>query len=158
MAWMRQRDAGVIPRPPAEVWPWIADPARIALWNPNLERSGAPPPDRLREGTTYGARYRMSRRGVDVQATVEVWDPPRRLAVRYRWGPTSWALERSRLDPVRGGTRLTRIVEIRDPRMPWPARVLAGLLMRFGRPPAATGSPEEEGGSTIDAIRRLMEG
>jgi uncharacterized protein YndB with AHSA1/START domain len=155
---MRQKETGVIAVPPEAVWPWIADPERVAQWNSKLEVTGAPPLEDLREGISYGARYRL-RRAVEVQALVEVCDPPRELVVRYRFGPDSWALERATLEATGEGTRLTRTVEILDPRIPWPARLLAGLIMRFGKP-VAEGHPKtgkRNGGTHVDAIRALCE-
>ena len=153
MPLMRQKDAGIIAAPPEAVWPWIADPERVPLWNPKLEVTGAPPLEDLREGVSYGVRYRMGR-ATEAQAVVERCVPPLELVIRYRVGPDSWALEEATLRAVPGGTRLTRIVEIHDPRIPWPARLLAGLLMRFGRPPRGESG---EGETTIDVIRRLCE-
>jgi uncharacterized protein YndB with AHSA1/START domain len=155
---MRQKETGVIAAPQAAVWPWIVDPERVGQWNSKLEVTGAPALEDIREGISYGARYRL-RRAVEVQAVVEVCDPPRELVVRYRFGPDSWALERATLEATGEGTRLTRTVEIRDPRMPWPARLLAGLLMRFGKPLAEdqTEGGSRKGGTHVDAIRALCE-
>ncbi|MBT8335145.1 MAG: SRPBCC family protein [Gemmatimonadetes bacterium] len=158
MTVMRQRDAGVIRRPPGEVWPWITEPERIARWNPKLERAGAPSSGRLQVGSSWGARYRMGRRAVEVQAVVETWEPPREFTLRYRWGAEAYALEHCLLEPVADGTRLTRVVEIRDPRIPLPFRLLAGFLMRFGRPPGAADGDSRPGESSVDTIRRLVEG
>jgi uncharacterized protein YndB with AHSA1/START domain len=156
---MRQKETGVIAAPPDAVWPWIADPERVALWNSKLEVTGAPALEDLREGMSYGARYRLGR-ATEVQAHVEVCDPPLELVVRYRVGPDSWALERTKLEATGDGTRLTRIVEIRDPRIPWPARLLAGLLMRFGKPLAEDHpkAGKRTHGTYVDAIRALCEG
>ncbi len=155
---MRQKETGVIAAPPDAVWPWIADPERVALWNSKLEVTGAPALEDLREGLSYGARYRL-RRATEVQAQVEVCQPPKELVVRYRLGPDSWALEHTLLEAAGAGTRLTRTVEIRDPRIPWPARLVAGLLMRFGKPlPVSHAEGQKRtGGTHVDAIRALCE-
>lgn len=141
-----------------EVWPWVAHPGGMARWNEKMVEHDAAPLEDLGRGSRFRVTYRMSGPPVAMWAEITEWDPPRAVAVRYRsaepagsprgLGPDGWAEERVELADGDGGCRVTRTVLIHDRGLPWPVRVLAGLLLRFGR---------AKEGTHLDRLKELVE-
>jgi hypothetical protein len=128
----------------------MVDFDRVALWNPKLEGHDAPPPDRLAEGQSFWIRYGWRGKTHQVRATVETLKPPFRFTVRYAGGDLGregWGREVVRISPFQGATLLGREVHMHDPRIPRWARLVIGLLARFGTP---------RGESDLQAVRRLV--
>jgi uncharacterized protein YndB with AHSA1/START domain len=137
---------------PEAIWPWVADPDLVRFWNEHLETDTAPPLEALREGMEYRVRYRMrpGAQPVDTRATLERFDAPRRLVVRYSGGSLGregFVVESIRLDTTRRGTRVTRTLDFHLPDIPLWARLLMSLVFRFGKP---------KGESDLEALRRVM--
>lgn len=142
----------LIAETPDGLWPWVADPDRVQLWNEKLESHTAPSLSSLHQGSTYTVRYRMraGAQAVDNRAEVVTWEPPTRITVRYYGGDLGrdgWVVESASLDSVSGGTLVRRTVEFNVPRLPWFVRLLMRVIFRFGKP---------KGESDLEALERVM--
>lgn len=81
---MTLREVIQIAAPPERVWPYVADPALMAGWNPKLvdiRRSLTGP---VRLGESFEATFRMGGKDRDCVIDVIECDPPRRLVLRHR--------------------------------------------------------------------------
>jgi carbon monoxide dehydrogenase subunit G len=99
-----------IPRPPAEVFPWLLEEDKVPRWTGHLERY-----DRLDSGPLgAGAKVRqvldVSGRRIDVTLEVTGYQPPSGAQTRFSTNGidvvNSYALE-----AVGAGTRLTQSIE-----------------------------------------------
>ncbi|MDY7092650.1 MAG: SRPBCC family protein [Acidobacteriota bacterium] len=140
-----------IAAPPQRVWPWVADPLRMARWNPKLVAIDRAASGELQAGEEYELIYRMSGRDTELRARVELAKPPVELAIRL-WdeaGPHERpTVESYRLEARGDGTRLRQEIDLSRTGIPWPARLLMALLSRWGR-------PRDE--PYLERLRRLVE-
>lgn len=112
---MTLRERITIQAPPEAVWPWIADPVRVAEWNPKLvaiDRERAGP---LRPGERFRDLFRLG--GRDRESVCEVIDSrePSELVVRHRpvrWPEDRYVDERCRLHAAGAGTRFTQEIDL----------------------------------------------
>jgi uncharacterized protein YndB with AHSA1/START domain len=122
---------------PDEVWPYVADPVLVSIWNPKVVAV-----DRLREGPVetgeqFEMTYRMSRG--DRRSTVEVLaaEAPCRLVIRHtpcERPERGCAVEHYVLEMRRGRTRLTQTLDLSRAGVPLWARPLIWLIMKLGKP------------------------
>ena len=113
-----------IERPPAEVFAYLTDVARLPEWQSSAEsaelegelRAGA----RIKEVRTF-----MGRRA---SSTLEVteYDPPRRFSLHVVEGPIEYAVEHA-LEAVDGRTRITFVGRGETRRVP---RLMHGAVRR----------------------------
>lgn len=136
---------------PADVWPWVADPLRVAEWNPKLvsiDRTRSGP---LERDEAYTVIYRMSRRDSEMRAVVTCEELPHRLEIELRdpeWRQTRFVVESYHLDEREGGTRVVQRIDLSHSGIAWPWRLLMGLLSRFGTP---------QGQPYLERLRELVE-
>ena len=102
---MKIEESLVLPVDPAELWPWISTPARLAEWIGDVDRFEARPAGELVEGARLIAHLP---RGEPIEATVERAEWPRALSLRARGVPQGLeVLVEFRIEPLDGGSRLT---------------------------------------------------
>ena len=134
---MTLRERIHIQAPPNRIWPLIADPTRMADWNPKIVSVDRSAPQTLRLGQRFQVVYRMS--GRDRASDAEVIDclEPRELVIRhhYVWKSADrYADERYHLAPSPGTTRLTQEIDMTGSGVPLWLQVLAWLIHRVGEP------------------------
>ena len=116
-----------IPRPPAEVFPWLLEADKVPKWTGHLERyeqvDGAP----LGRGSKVRQVLDMSGRTIDVTLEVTGYEPPSGAQTRFSTNGievvNSYALEASG-----AGTRLTQSVEAK------PSGLTARMLVPVVQP------------------------
>ena len=148
---MKLRDSIDIRAEPDAVWPFVAIPQRMALWNRHVvavDRSSEQP---VQMGERFRMTFKMS--GPERQSDVEVvqCQPPLLVAYRHRF--TAKARERSALEsyeliPLDEKTRLRQTIDLGDAGIPWFFGPLIWWVHRFGR---SMGEPFLEG------LKRLVE-
>lgn len=73
-----------LPSPPAQVWPWIAEPERLAQWIRDVQRFEARPAGALATGSTLLAHLA---RGSTLEGRIERCTPGRELVLLARGLP-----------------------------------------------------------------------
>jgi uncharacterized protein YndB with AHSA1/START domain len=99
-----------IPRPPAEVFPWLLEADRVPRWTGHLETY-----ERLDDGALgSGSRLRqvldVSGRRIDVQLEVTRYEPPRGAQTRFSTNGIDVVSDYA-LEPTASGTRLTQSID-----------------------------------------------
>jgi carbon monoxide dehydrogenase subunit G len=99
-----------LPRPPAEVFPWLLDVDKVPRWTGHLERY-----ERIGDGALgRGARLRqvleVSGRRIDVELEVSRYDPPHGAETRFSTNGIN-VVNGYALQPAGAGTRLTQSIE-----------------------------------------------
>ena len=96
-----------IPRPPAEVFPWLLEEDKVPRWTGHLDRVDDGP---LGRGSKVRQVLDVSGRTIDVTLEVQRYEPPTGAQTRFNTNGievvNSYALE-----AAGGGTRLTQSVE-----------------------------------------------
>jgi uncharacterized protein YndB with AHSA1/START domain len=127
---------------PEQVWPFLADPQRMADWHAKLEevrRNSAGP---VYLGERFGTTYIMSKKKgnqQDSEAEVLQCDPWTTLALRHRvpeQGRDRYVDETFQLSPRAGGaeTLVEHTVDFGSAGMPLWVRALMWFITRFGEP------------------------
>jgi carbon monoxide dehydrogenase subunit G len=117
-----------IPRPPAEVFPWLLDEDKVPRWTGDLERY-----ERLDGGGPLGAGARLrqildvSGRRIDVELQVTDYDPPRGAETRFSTNGIE-VVNAYTLEPAGAGTRLTQSVDAK------PSGLTARMLVPVVQP------------------------
>jgi uncharacterized protein YndB with AHSA1/START domain len=100
-----------IPRPPAEVFPWLLEPDKVPRWTGHLRTY-----EQLDGALGAGSRVRqvldVAGRTIDVVLEITRYDPPSAAETRFE---TNGIRVQSlyRLEPAGDGTRLTQSLEAR---------------------------------------------
>jgi uncharacterized protein YndB with AHSA1/START domain len=101
-----------IPRPPAEVFPWLLDEDKVPRWTGHLERYERVDGGTLGPGSKVRQVLDVRGRTIDVTLEVTGYEPPTGAQTRFNTNGievvNSYALE-----AAGGGTRLTQSVEAR---------------------------------------------
>ena len=99
-----------IPRPPAEVFPWLLDEDKVPKWTGHLQKYERIGGGELGNGARVRQVLEISGRTIDVELEVTAYDPPSGAQTQFETNGisvvNSYALEASG-----GGTRLTQSVE-----------------------------------------------
>lgn len=116
-----------IPRPPAEVFPWLLEADKVPVWTGHLETY-----ERLDDGAlARGSRMRqvldVSGRRIDVELEVTRYDPPNGAETRFSTNGIE-VVNAYRLDAAGTGTRLTQSVDAK------PSGLAARLLVPVVQP------------------------
>ena len=99
-----------IPRPPAEVFPWLLEADKVPRWTGHLERY-----ERLGDGAlARGSRLRqvldVAGRRIDVELEVTRYEPPHGAETRFSTNGVDVIIGYA-LAPAGAGTRLTQTIE-----------------------------------------------
>ena len=97
-----------IPRPPAEVFPWLFEPDLVPRWTGNLERYEPSGP--IARGAHVRQRLEVSGQTVDVDMQITSYDPPTGAESRF----TTNGIDVVNVYALAGdgaGTRLTQSLE-----------------------------------------------
>ena len=116
-----------IPRPPAEVFPWLLEEDKVPRWTGHLETY-----QRLDDGALgRGSRVRqvldVSGRRIDVELEITSYDPPSGAETRFSTNGIE-VVNAYALEPAGAGTRLTQSVDAR------PSGLTARLLVPVVQP------------------------
>jgi uncharacterized protein YndB with AHSA1/START domain len=97
-----------VPRPPAEVFPWLFEPDKVPRWTGNLEGYEVLSP--LGKGARIKQRLKVSGERVAFELEITRYDAPSAAEARFAISGvevvTTYALA-----PDGGGTRLTQTIE-----------------------------------------------
>ncbi len=116
-----------IPRPPAEVFPWLLEEDKVPVWTGHLQRyerlDGSP----LGRGSRVRQVLEVSGRTIDVELEVTAYEPPSGAQTRFSTNGievvSSYALQ-----AAGAGTRLTQTIEAK------PSGLTARLLVPVVQP------------------------
>jgi uncharacterized protein YndB with AHSA1/START domain len=99
-----------IPRPPAEVFPWLLEEDKVPSWTGHLERYERLDDGPLGRGSNVRQVLDVSGRRIDVTLEVTAYEPPSGAQTRFSTNGievvSSYALE-----AAGAGTRLTQSIE-----------------------------------------------
>jgi carbon monoxide dehydrogenase subunit G len=116
-----------IPRPPAEVFPWLLEEDKVPTWTGSLESY-----QRLDDGALgHGSRVRqvleVSGRRIDVEMEITAYDPPTGAETRFSTNGIE-VVNAYALEAAGAGTRLTQAVEAK------PSGLTARMLVPIIQP------------------------
>jgi uncharacterized protein YndB with AHSA1/START domain len=114
-----------IPRPPADVFPWLLEEDRVPRWTGHLERY-----ERLGDGPLgRGARLRqvldVGGRRIDVELEVTRYEPPHGAETRFSTNGID-VVNGYALEPAGAATRLTQTIDAKPRSLS--ARVLVPIV------------------------------
>ena len=98
-----------IARPPAEVFPWLVDPDKVAQWMSGLERYEPLEPGPLRVGSRIAQRLSVSGYELGFELTVKELDPPGRAVLTFS-GSGFDAANAYTVAPADGGSQVSWVV------------------------------------------------
>jgi uncharacterized protein YndB with AHSA1/START domain len=122
---------------PEEVWPFLADPERMAAWHEKLLSVKRSATGTVRLGDRFEAAYTMSGRQRTTNCEVIRCQPPVALTLRHRMveaGPERYVDESYDLVPRGNATRVQQVVDFSHAGLPLWARGLMWFISRFGAP------------------------
>lgn len=138
---MNLRDHVDVGQSPEAVWRVLEDPSNLPAWNPNVQRVGPITWGAPAKGFRYRATYVLRGNANELDAEIEEFLPPVRLAVRLSGGrmpKDAFAREVYDLTPIPGGTRLVQTIELGNSGIPLVFRMLMWFIQRFGTPTGKT--------------------
>ncbi|MDE3120022.1 MAG: SRPBCC family protein [Nitrospirota bacterium] len=138
---MNLRDQVDIGCSPEKIWLVLEDPNNLPAWNPNVQRVGPITWGTPAKGFRYRATYVLRGKANEMDAEIEEFQPPVRLAVRLSGGRMpkgAFAREVYDLTPIPGGTRLVQTIELDRSGIPLVFRALMWFIQRFGKPTGKT--------------------
>lgn len=119
-----------------EVWPWVADPARVSRWNPKLIAVDRDQTGPLRLGERFGETFRMNGRNRHSDCAVIELQEPGRLVIRHHvreWSNQDRIVdERLSLRSVGGGTRLVQEIDLGCSGIAWLLQFFMWLIHSTG--------------------------
>jgi uncharacterized protein YndB with AHSA1/START domain len=149
---MKLREVVDIDAPAEDVWPFIANPERMAAWHEKLLSVTRSALGTVRLGDRFDATYTMSGRQRPTSAEVVRCQPPIALTLRHRLsklGPERFVDESYDLLPQGNATRLEQVVDFARAGLPLWARGLMWFISRFGT---------RTGESLLAPLKRAVEG
>ena len=99
-----------IPRPPAEVFPWLLEEDKVPVWTGSLESYRRLDDGALGRGSRVRQVLEVSGRRIDVEIEVTRYDPPRGAETRFSTNGIEVVSEYA-LEAGGAGTRLTQSVD-----------------------------------------------
>ena len=116
-----------IPRPPADVFPWLLEEEKVPVWTGNLDSYQRLGDGALGRGSRVRQVLEISGRRIDVEMEITRYDPPSAAETRFSTNGIEVVNEYA-LSPVGGATRLTQSLEAK------PSGLSARLLMPIIQP------------------------
>jgi uncharacterized protein YndB with AHSA1/START domain len=117
----------VIPRPPADVFPWLLEEDKVPRWTGSLESYELVGPGPIGQGSRLRQVLDIGGRRIDVQLEVARYDPPRTAESRFSSNGIDVVTAYS-LSGEDGATRLTQTLEAK------PTSLSARLLLPVLQP------------------------
>ena len=133
-----------IPRPPAEVFPWLLEADRVPRWASGVERYEVSGP--LAKGARVRQRLEVSGQHVDVDMEIVRYDPPREAETRFSTNGID-VVNVYALAQHGAGTRLTQSLDAR-------AKGLTARLLL----PAVQPRLERKLSEDLDRLAALLDG
>ena len=99
-----------IPRPPAEVFPWLLEEDKVPRWTGHLERYELLGHVALARGSRVRQVLDVSGRRIDVELEITRYEPPRAAETRFSTNGID-VVSGYALQANGGGTRLTQTLE-----------------------------------------------
>jgi carbon monoxide dehydrogenase subunit G len=99
-----------IPRPPAEVFPWLLEEDKVPRWTGNLESYSRLDGGALGRGSRVRQVLVVSGRRIDVELEITSYDPPNGAETRFSTNGIE-VINAYRLEAAGDGTRLTQSVD-----------------------------------------------
>jgi carbon monoxide dehydrogenase subunit G len=99
-----------IPRPPAEVFPWLLEEDKVPRWTGNLERYERLDDGPLEQGSKVRQVLDVSGRTIDVTLEVTGYQPPSGAQTRFSTNGID-VVRSYALEAAGAGTRLTQSIE-----------------------------------------------
>jgi carbon monoxide dehydrogenase subunit G len=134
--------AVTIPRPPADVFPWLLEADRVPKWTSGLERYEPAGP--IAAGGRIRQRLSVSGQTIDVDMEISRYDPPHGAETRFTISGLA-VVNVYALAPADGGTRLTQSLEAKA------SGLTARLLVPVVQPRL-----ERKVGEDLERLRELL--
>lgn len=153
---MKIQEKGIINATPQAVWPYVAHPHWMSLWNNKLVAIKRSKEEEVQTGEKFRVRYRMSGKESESEVTVIESTPPLRVAYRHQIqtkGKEYEAIETYELLAVGEKTEFCQIIDL-SKAMPWWALPIVWFLHRFGEPQGKSNTKKIEELLVADAPRR----
>jgi carbon monoxide dehydrogenase subunit G len=116
-----------IPRPPAEVFPWLLEEDKVPVWTGHLQRYERIDGGALGAGSRVRQILEVSGRRIDVEMEITGYDPPTGAETRFSTNGIE-VVNAYALEAAGAGTRLTQAIEAR------PSGLTARLLVPVIQP------------------------
>jgi hypothetical protein len=116
-----------IPRPPAEVFPWLLDEDKVPRWTSHLERYELVDGAALGSGSRVRQVLDVSGRRIDVELEITRYDPPTGAETRFSTNGIE-VVNAYALEAAGAATRLTQSVDAR------PSGLTARMLVPIVQP------------------------
>jgi hypothetical protein len=134
---MRLRQSTIISGNALTVWPFLADPALQAEWNPKVlavrrDRFGP-----VELGEQFEMLYRMSARDNYTRVEVVASVPSEHVCFVHRtmWKSIEQVVEEAyTVSPRRKGVKVVQTIDLSRAGIPWPLLLLIWSISRFGQP------------------------
>jgi len=148
---VKLRERITISAPPDVLWPFLADPVQMSLWNDKIVAVDRDSDQPVRTGETFNMIYRM--RSKESECVVTVRDVQPGAAVTYEhvaeWrGKPQIVHQTLRLKSTGNQTRVTEEIDLAKAGIPLPFRLLIWVINRFGKP---------TGEMPLEKLKRLVE-
>jgi hypothetical protein len=140
-----------IAAPAENVWPFIADPRRMADWHENLVSVSRDAIGPLKLGEQFSAVYQMSGKRREATSEAVRCQPPLALTLRHRikTEPAEQFVDESYdLFPKGTVTRVRQRVDFSHAGLPLWARAIVWFISTFGHP---------VGEGTLEPLKRVAE-
>jgi hypothetical protein len=99
-----------IPRPPAEVFPWLLEEDKVPQWTGHLERYERVDGGSLGRGSRVRQVLEVSGRTIDVELELTAYEPPTGAQTRFSTNGIE-VVSTYALEAAGAGTRLTQSIE-----------------------------------------------
>jgi hypothetical protein len=116
-----------IPRPPAQVFPWLLEEPLVPRWTGHLKRYEQVDGGELGPGSRVRQVLEVSGRTIDVELEITAYQPPSGAETRFSTNGIE-VVSSYELEPAGAGTRLTQTIEAR------PSGLTARLLVPVVQP------------------------
>lgn len=133
---MKTHDRAPVCATPEAVWPYVADPGLIPLWNPKLVAIDHRGGGLVAAGDQFTATYQLSGRETKSEVRVLSADAPYAVDYEHRIdGPngTISVVESYRIEPKGDAAWVRQTVDLGQA-LPWWIKPLFWFIDRFGKP------------------------
>jgi|GEM_PF-3235137 len=137
------------------VWPFVADPVFMSMWNPKIVAVQREADEPVRQGERFSVTYQMSGRESPSNVEVIACEPFQRVVYRHtitQQSKEQVVEECYEISPRGNGVRVKQVMDISHSGIPLVFRILIWFIMRFGR---SVGQPYME--KLKEAVEELGE-